>query len=50
MNDTTLFTRLPLPDAALAFDLNALYSCLQTIPDHRGRQGRQYASDGCSVY
>ena len=43
MNDTTLFRRLPLPNTALAFDLDALYKCLQAIPDHRGRQGRQYA-------
>ena len=43
MNTTTLFTRLPLPNAALAFDLDALYTCFQRIPDHRGRQGRQYA-------
>ncbi len=43
MTTTTLFTRLPLPNVALAFDLDALYGCLQTIPDHRDRQGRQYA-------
>jgi predicted transposase YbfD/YdcC len=42
MNDTTLFRQLSLPQQALAFDLDALYACLQTIPDHRDRRGRQY--------
>ena len=35
MNDTALFTRLLLPNAALAFDLDALYTCLQEVgPGH----------------
>jgi hypothetical protein len=42
MNDTTLLSQLSLPEKALVFDLAALYACLQTIPDHRGRRGRQY--------
>ena len=43
MNDTTLLSQLSLPQNALVFDLDALYTCLQTIPDHRARRGRQYA-------
>lgn len=43
MNDTTLLGHLSLPQQELVFDLNALYQCLQTIPDHRKRRGRQYA-------
>ncbi len=42
MNDTTLLSQLSLPQKALVFDLEALYACLQTIPDHRKRRGRQY--------
>jgi hypothetical protein len=42
MKDTTLLSHLSLPQNALMFDLNALYACLQTIPDHRARRGRQY--------
>ena len=42
MNDTTLLSRLCLPQKALVFDLDALYACLQTIPDHRDRRGRHY--------
>jgi hypothetical protein len=42
MNDTTLLSTLSLPQQALLFDLEALYACLQTIPDHRDRRGRQY--------
>ena len=42
MNDRTLLATLPLPEKALVFDLNALYACLQTIPDHRDRRGLQY--------
>ena len=42
MNDTTLLNQLSLPQEALVFDLNALYACLQTIPDHRHRRGVQY--------
>ena len=33
---------LSLPQKALVFDLNALYVCLQTIPDHRDSRGLQY--------
>src|SRR6266496_4611258 len=42
MKDTTLTASLPLPDEALLFDLDALYACLQTIPDHRDRRGVRY--------
>jgi predicted transposase YbfD/YdcC len=42
MNDTTLLSQVSLPQKALVFDLDALYACLQTIPDHRDRRGRQY--------
>src|SRR5216684_1617493 len=42
MKDTTLSASLHLPSVALMFDLDALYACLQTIPDHRARRGRQY--------
>jgi predicted transposase YbfD/YdcC len=42
MNDTTLLNQLSLPQEALVFDLDALYACLQTIPDHRDRRGVQY--------
>jgi predicted transposase YbfD/YdcC len=42
MNDTTLLNQLSLPQKALVFDLDALYACLQTIPDHRHRRGVQY--------
>jgi predicted transposase YbfD/YdcC len=42
MNDTTLLSQLSLPQKALVFDLDTLYACLQTIPDHRDRRGRQY--------
>ncbi|GAC1397772.1 MAG: hypothetical protein NVSMB49_04200 [Ktedonobacteraceae bacterium] len=42
MNDTTLLSQLSLPQKALVFDLDALYACLQTIPDHRHRRGLQY--------
>jgi hypothetical protein len=35
MNDTTLLSQVTLPQKALVFDLDALYACLQTIPDHR---------------
>src|ERR1700686_4102540 len=39
MNERTLFAHLPLPKKALAFDLQALYARLQTIPDHRKKRG-----------
>src|SRR5947209_2899579 len=42
MKDTTLSLSLPLPSVAMLFDLDALYACLQTIPDHRHRRGLQY--------
>ena len=42
MKDTTLSASLHLPNEALLFDLNALYACLQTIPDHRDRRGVRY--------
>src|SRR5579864_5373862 len=42
MNDTTLLSQLSLPQKALVFDLEALYACLQTIPDHRDPRGLQY--------
>ncbi|MGB8343655.1 MAG: ISAs1 family transposase [Ktedonobacteraceae bacterium] len=42
MNDTTLLSQLSLPEKALLFDLEALYACLQTIPEHRDRRGLQY--------
>ena len=43
MNDPTLLNQLSLPQNALVFDLDALYACLQTIPDHRDPRGRQYS-------
>jgi hypothetical protein len=42
MQDTTLFASLCLPSEALLFDLDALFACLQTIPDHRHRRGVRY--------
>ncbi len=42
MNDTTLLHGLSLPQQALVFDLEALYACLQSIPDHRDPRGLQY--------
>src|SRR5437660_10145582 len=42
MKDTTLSLSLHLPNEALLFDLDALYACLQTIPDHRARRGVRY--------
>jgi predicted transposase YbfD/YdcC len=42
MNDTTLLPSLSLPKKALVFDLDALYTCLQTIPDHRKKRGVRY--------
>jgi predicted transposase YbfD/YdcC len=43
MNDTTLLSQLSLPQQVLVFDLETLYGCLQTIPDHRDRRGLQYS-------
>jgi len=42
LKDTTLSASLHLPNEALLFDLDALYACLQTIPDHRARRGVRY--------
>lgn len=42
MNDTTLLSNLSLPGQALVFDLDHLYVCLQTLPDHRDRRGLHY--------
>lgn len=42
MKNTTLLSQLSLPHKALVFDLDALYTCLQTISDHRDRRGLQY--------
>jgi predicted transposase YbfD/YdcC len=42
MNETTIFKHLSVPQQALAFDLDALYRRLRTIPDHRDPRGRQY--------
>jgi predicted transposase YbfD/YdcC len=42
MKDTTLSASLHLPNEALLFDLDELYACLQTIPDHRHRRGVRY--------
>ena len=39
---TTLLAGLPLPKSGLVFDLEALYVCLQTVPDHRNHLGLQY--------
>jgi hypothetical protein len=43
MNETTILSELSLPEKALVFDLDALYTCLQSIPDHRNRCGLQYS-------
>ena len=42
MKTTTRLSQLSLPHKALVFDLEALYTCLQTIPDYRDRRGLQY--------
>jgi len=42
VKDTTISASLHLPNEALLFDLDALYACLQTIPDHRDRRGVRY--------
>ena len=42
MKDTTISAWLDLPNEGLLFDLEALYACLQTIPDHRDRRGLRY--------
>jgi predicted transposase YbfD/YdcC len=42
MKETTLSTSLDLPSEAMLFDLDALYACLHTIPDHRDRRGVRY--------
>lgn len=43
MKDTTFSASLDLPNEAFLFDLDALYACLQTIPDHRHRRGIRYS-------
>ena len=43
MQNTTLAASLHLPNEAMLFDLDALYTCLQTIPDHRDRRGIRYS-------
>jgi hypothetical protein len=35
MKATTISAALPLPNEELLFDLDALYRCLQTVPDQR---------------
>jgi hypothetical protein len=42
VKETTISASLHLPNEALLFDLDALYACLQTIPDHRDRRGVRY--------
>src|ERR1700674_4650826 len=42
MKATTISAALPLPNEALLLDLDALYCCLQTVPDQRSRQGLRY--------
>lgn len=42
MKDTTRSFSLHLPNQAMLFDLDELYACLQTIPDHRDRRGVRY--------
>lgn len=46
MNDTTILSSLSLPEKALMFDLDTLYTCLQRIPDQRDRRGLQYPLAG----
>src|SRR5947209_18500648 len=43
MKDTTISTSLRLPNEALLFDLDELYTRLQTIPDHRKKRGVRYS-------
>jgi predicted transposase YbfD/YdcC len=42
MKVTTISAALPLPNEALLLDLDALFRCLQTVPDQRSRQGLRY--------
>jgi hypothetical protein len=35
MKATTISAALPLPNEALLLDIDALYRCLQTVPDQR---------------
>jgi len=42
MKEKTLSASLSLPKEALLFDLEALYRCLQTVPDRRRQQGLRY--------
>src|SRR5438309_7069908 len=43
MKDTTISTSLRLPNEALLFDLDELYTRLQTIPDQRKKRGVRYS-------
>src|SRR5258708_32216242 len=42
MQDTTISAAICLPNEALLFDLDELYTCLQTVADQRSRQGLRY--------
>src|SRR6266487_1729285 len=42
MQDTTISERLCLPNQALLFDLDALYTQLQRVTDRRHRRGLRY--------
>jgi len=42
MKDIPIVASLSLPNQALVFDLDALYTCLQTVTDRRRRQGLRY--------
>jgi hypothetical protein len=42
MHITTLFSRLALPNKALLFELETLYSCLHQVKDRRKRRGVRY--------
>jgi hypothetical protein len=42
MKDTTISTRLCLPNHALLFDLDALYVQLQRVTDRRHPKGVRY--------
>jgi hypothetical protein len=42
MQDTTISERLCLPNQALLFDLDALYTQLQLVTDRRHRRGLRY--------
>lgn len=42
MQETTISAAICLPNEALLFDLDELYTCLQTVSDQRSRQGLRY--------